>query len=176
LVVTPVDSVQELIRTLTLKTCAAENSHLAILIEPSSTNRAISQVKIITRTVFEILWDRHLANNPAKAEEFYNLFIRNEFLSAAAEWILRSEMHWSLRQGRTVQVSPIRSSRAGGLNLIYNDYRTGEKRKREDSEPFELPPSGEHPFRKKDKLEVGRRYHPESSTLPAVDHPASSCD
>jgi len=134
LVTKAIDSLEDLVRALALETCVAANSHLAVLIEPSPTNRAISQARIITRAVFEILWDRHLANNPAKAAEFYRLFERNEFQSAAAEWILGSEMPQLLGQGQTIQVPRIRNTRED-VNLTYNEYGTGDKRKREDSEP-----------------------------------------
>jgi len=59
-------------------------------------------------------------------------------------------MHRPFRQGQTIQDS------GGGVDFIYNEYGTGDKRKREDSDSFELPPSEEHPPRKKDKPEVGR--------------------
>jgi len=84
---------EDIFSALTLKKCTTADSHFAVLIEPSRTNRATSQAKIITRPVFQIIWDRHLANDPAKAGEFYQLAVREEFESTAAEWNFRSEMH-----------------------------------------------------------------------------------
>jgi len=77
-------------------------------------------------------------------------------------------MHRLLRRGRTIQVSRIRGHR-GDSNFIYSDYGPGDKRKREDSESFELPPSEDHPLRENKKLEVGRYYRPESTTFSTID-------
>ena len=163
-----VGSVEDLVHALTRPGHITGPSHFLVLLEPSPIDRSLCQAKIITHTVFEMVWHRHLAKKVVRAREFYDLFVEHSYMSAAAGWLFEFQMHQLLRKGRTIAISPIRYTHDYG-SYLYGDYRAMTNGESIGLERLELPPSDEYPLHEGATLEVGRYYRPESATFPTID-------
>ena len=114
-----------------------------------------------------MVWRKHLEKNIILAREFYEIFVEHSFMAASVVWTFEFRIHSLLRQGRTIQIFPIKAT---GGNQLYRDYKVKDDPESEESESLELPRSEEHVFYGgATVIKVGRYYRPESSTFPAID-------
>ena len=163
-----VESAEDLVRALTSPSHVTGTSHFVLLLEPLPDDRSSCRTKIITRTVFEMIWHKHLEKNAILAREFYEIFVEHSFMAVSAGWIFEFRVHYLLRQGRTIKLFPVRVAGCGA-NQYYCDYAATDNPESGESQSFELPQSEEHILRKGATLTTGRYYRPQSSAFPTID-------
>ena len=141
-------------------------SHYIVTIQPSPTNRGRTQNKIVSRRVFEILWEKHIYSRINVMQDFHDLFVASPITATSAGWVFELRMHQLLRKARTVQLFPIRGHRAD-VNFIYQDYTASKKKI--DPTDLQLVDSEEHDIAKGAKLKMGHYYRPKAVNFPAID-------
>ena len=62
------------IQELFLSPFSDDRFDLVAVIEPSDNDRSVRSRSFASKRVFEMVWKRHLANNPAEGLFFYNMF------------------------------------------------------------------------------------------------------
>ena len=142
------------------------HSHYLITIHPGEVYRGKLEKKFASRRVFDMVWERHLADRVDLMEELYNLFLAAPITAISAGWVFENRMHQLLRTERTLQLFPILPRRAR-TNIIFDDYAASKARI--DPIEFQLTCSEEHPLIEGAELVMNHYYRLESSDFAAVD-------
>lgn len=145
-----------------------ESSYLIMLIEPSPTSRFLAQKRVISRGVFDLLWDRHVKDRVSNMQHFYDVFKSSPGSGSAAGWVFEIRIHQLLKQGISIRLFPI--SRRGSkskVNEIYDDYTASKQR--ENQKVLQLTASEGHLLDEKVQLVAGHYYRPEPTNFPTID-------
>jgi len=130
---------------------------------PLPDRRDISQQTIVSRYVFELLWENHLQHQMSDVEYFYYKFLDSPATADLAGWIFESRVHQLLRKQQIIQVFPITQDGPRPKKVTPKD-RSGRKLME-----FQLPKSNERPFVKGEPPEDGYYRLEFATNHPAVD-------
>jgi len=135
LVQSAVESVEDLVRALTVPSRVTETSHFVLLLEPLPDDRSSCRTRIITRAVFEMVWHKHLKKKAIWAQQFYEIFVEHSFMAVSAGWLFEFRTHYLLRQGRTIKIFPIEAA-GGRTDQNYGDYTATTTQDQENRYPL----------------------------------------
>ena len=107
---------------------------------PSPTSRYMYENRIVSRLIFELLWDRLLQYRISDMRYLYYEFRASATMAASAVWIFEHRIHQLLRSQATIRLVPIIRHKPGPNDYIYKGYQW------ENPIDLWLPGSAERPL------------------------------
>ncbi|KAF9647700.1 hypothetical protein BDM02DRAFT_3129593 [Thelephora ganbajun] len=156
----------EQLRYVFLNPKSRRHSHYIITAEPSPTDRFIPVMNVVSRHVFELLWEKHIKHRAGDMAYFHDLFLASPVTAVTAGWLFELRMHQLLANQRTIRLFPILGCH-DQVDLIYNDYTASEERK--DPANVQLTASEERDLLEGAQLQKDRYYRPKITNFPAID-------
>ena len=140
--------------------------HLIITTKPSSADLICFKRVVVSRHIFDLLWERHISHRVDRMGLLYGQFQASPTSPPAAEWIFKLRTHQLLVEKQTLHLLPIRGHQAK-VNLLYDNYTAS--RKRQDPINLELAESEQHYSVEKHRLQKDQYYLPKSRSYSAID-------
>jgi len=143
--------------------CDPENifDHVFVTL-PSPTSRNTYEKRIISRHVFELLWENHLQYYISDMEYFYHNFRVSPSTADFTGWIFEFRIHQLLGRQQTIQIFSIGQDSPRLGNFIYNGYPGV-------SLTLQLPGSNEHLLVEDGHFHMNRYYRLKHTDFPAID-------